>query len=56
MVAAPAVAITPAGAPAQGQPGPLTQALISIITAKSAAGTFTDTDALGLINSLMLQH
>lgn len=43
-----------AAAPAvQGQPGPLTQALLSIITAKSAAGTFTETDALALINKLM---
>lgn len=43
-----------AAAPAvQGQSGPLTQALLSIITAKSAAGTFTETDALALINKLM---
>lgn len=36
-----------------GQPGPLTQALLSIITAKAASGSFTETDALGLINQLM---
>jgi hypothetical protein len=45
-----------AGALLQAQasaPGPLTQALISIITAKAATGSFTETDALGIINKLM---
>jgi hypothetical protein len=37
----------------QREPGPLTQALLSIITAKAAAGTFAETDALALINKLM---
>lgn len=41
-------------APASEQ-GPLCQALISIITAKHAAGTFTEADALKLINTLVAQ-
>jgi hypothetical protein len=53
--AAPAATIAPAAAPAAGQPGPLTQALMSIITAKAAAGTFTEVDALALLNKLMAQ-
>ena len=62
VAAAPAATITPNVGPfaaagalltSQPQPGPLTQALMSIITAKSATGTFTETDALALINKLM---
>lgn len=55
VAATPASTIAPAAAPVAGQPGPLTQALMSIITAKAAAGTFTEADALGLINKLMAQ-
>lgn len=36
-----------------GPTGPLCKALLSIITAKSAEGTFTEGDALSLINKLM---
>lgn len=50
---APAQAPTPQAAPVAGQPGPLTQALMSVITAKAAAGTFTEVDALALLNKLM---
>lgn len=53
VTAAPSVGLTSVAVPVAGQPGPLCQALISIITAKSAAGTFTETDALALINKLM---
>ena len=53
VAAAPSVGLTPAGGSATGLPGPLTQALMSIISAKATAGTFTEADALSLINQLM---
>jgi len=53
VVASPGVGLTPAGGAVPGQPGPLVQALLSIITAKAASGTFSETDALELINKMM---
>lgn len=54
---APAAQVAAAGlswaaAPA-GQPGPICQALISILASKSAAGALTEQEALAILNNLM---
>ena len=66
VVAAPAPAAAPAPtaqvaaagttwAAPQGQPGPICQALMSIMAAKSAAGGFSEQEALAMLNKLMAQ-
>lgn len=37
----------------QGQPGPICQALMAVMATKSAAGVFSEQDALAMLNTLM---
>lgn len=49
---APAPILAPAAAPATGNLGPLTTALLAVIANKAAAGAFTEIEALKLLNEL----